>query len=225
MDRVDAWQIIKGLSKDEFEEKIKSQRLPEDRQELLFRFIQGEIQVSYVCKTDIEEYALKRLLPEYYESIPHNGHPCSSNELYEYDPSKNGQNLIKHGIGFGEVVSYSRQFGTLQVPIPDEKDGQRYVIFSDLNLRREGDELEMPALGIREMNYTISITILREGKFRFISSRLLSSKKKKYEETIAQVLGEIIPDAQARQGFVDRCVEILERDLICVSTSSSSPTN
>jgi hypothetical protein len=223
MDRVDAWQIIKGLSKDEFEEKIKSQRLPEDRQDLLFKFIQDEIQVSYACKTDIEEYALKRLLPEFYESIPLNGHPYSSSELYEYDPSKNGQNIIKHGIGFGEVVSYSRQFGTLQIPIPDEIDGQRYVVFSDLNLKREGDELEMPPPGIREMNYTISITILREGKFRFISSRLLSSKKKKYQETIAQALGEIIPDAQARQGFVDRCVEILERDLIQPASTSPSP--
>jgi hypothetical protein len=214
MDRVDAWQAIKGLSKEEFEEKIKPLGLPKHRQDLLFQFIQGEIQVSYSCKIDIEEYALKHLIPEFYESIPHDGHPYSSCELYEYDPPKNGQNIIKHGIGFGEVVTYSRKFGTLLIPIPDEKDGQRYVVFSDLNLKREVGELEMPPPTIREMNYTISITILREGKFRFISSRLLSSKKKKYEETIAQALGEIITDAQASQSFVDHCVEILERDLI-----------
>jgi uncharacterized DUF497 family protein len=214
MDIAGAWQAIKDLSKDELEEKIKPQRLPENRKDLLFKFIQGEIQVSYSCKPDIQAYALKHLMPDFYESAPHEGHPYSSGELYEYDPAKNGQNIIRHGIGFGEVVSYSRKFGTLLVPIPNETDGKRYVIFSDLDLKREEDELEMPPSGIREMNYTISIASHRNGRFRFISARLLSSKKKKYEETIAQALGEIVPDEQARRGFIDRCVEILETNLI-----------
>ncbi|WP_155632380.1 hypothetical protein [Burkholderia vietnamiensis] len=214
MDMSEAWQAIKDLSREEFEERIKHQGLPEARKDLLFKFIRGDIQVSYSCKPDIEAYVLKYLMPEFYESIPHKGHPYSSNELYEYDPPKNGQNILKHGIGFGEVVSYSRKFGTLLVPIPNEVDGERCVIFSDLDLKRDGDELEIPPPGIREMNYTISIANHRNGKFRFISARILSSKKKKYEETIAQVLGEIIPDEQARRSFIDRCVEILEENLI-----------
>ena len=135
MDRFEAWQAIRCLSKEEFEEKIKPQGLPKERHDLLFKFIQGEIQASYSCKPDIEEYALKILMPEVYAALPHERHPYSSCELYEYDPPKNGQNFIKHGLGFGEVVSYSTQFGTLLVPCPDDKDRERYVIFSDLKLK------------------------------------------------------------------------------------------
>ncbi len=214
MNGFDAWNTIKSLSKEAFEGKMAPQKLSKDRQDLLFKFIQGEIEVSYACKPDIEAYVLKCLIPDFYEKIAHERHPYSSSELYEYDPPKNGQNIIKHGIGFGEVVSYSRKFGTLMVPIPNERDGERFAILSDLDLKRESDELEMPPPCIRKMNYTISIANLIEGKFRFISARLLSSKKKKYEKTIAQALGEIMPDEQARQGFIDQCVKILERDLI-----------
>lgn len=223
MDISEALEFIKSLTKKEFEEKIEPQRLPEHRKELLFKFIQGEIHVSYSCRLDLEAYALKHLMPDFYDSIPHEGHLYSSGELYEYDPPKNGQNIIKHGLDFGEVVSYSKKFGTLLVPISNEADERRVVILSDLDLKCERDKLELPPPGIREMNCTISIAHQREGKFRFISARLLSSKKKKYEETIAQILGEITPDAQARQGFIDRCVEILERDLI--QPASSARTN
>ena len=215
MNRHEACQAIRQLSKKEFEEKIKHQRLPKGRQDLLFKFIQGEINVSNSSRLDIEEYAIKYLIPEVYNSLSHEGHPYSSCELYEYDPSKNGQNIIKHGIGFCDVVSYSEKFGTLSIPIPDEIDGTRCIIFSDLKLIQKGDELDMPPPGIREMNYTISVVHKREGNFRFISARLLSSKKKKYEKSIDQALGEIITDAQARKDFVGRSVEILERYLIC----------
>lgn len=224
MDQSGAWQAIKDLSKEEFEKRIKPQRLPDDRKDLLFKFIQGDIQVCYSCRPDIEAYALKCLMPEFYNSNPIEGHPYSSCDIYEYDPPKNGQNIIKHGIGFGEVVSYSRKFGRLLVPIPNETDGERLVIFSGLDLKREGDELEIPPPDIRDMNYVISIVNCKEGKFRFISARLLSSKKKKYEKTIAQALGKIITNKQARQGFINDCVETLERDLI-QSISPSSQGN
>ncbi len=214
MDRLEALLAIRGISKEEFEDKIKLQGLPKERQDLLFKFIQGEIQVSYSCKPDIEDYALKSLMPEVYKSLPHEGHPYSSCEFYEYDPPKNGQNIIKHGIGFGEVVSYASQFGTLLVPCPDDSDGERCVIFSDLNLEPEGNELALPPSGIREVNYTLSIAHYRDRRFRFISSRLMSSRKEKYRKTMEQVFGEIIPDALARQDFIDRCVEIVETNLI-----------
>lgn len=210
------------LSKEEFEERIKDQELHNSRRDLLFEFIQGKQKVSHSCKRDIEEYALKFLMPEAYKSLPHEKHPYSTNEFYEYDPPKNGQNIIKHGIGFGEVVSYSRQFGTLMVPVPNDKDGERCVIFSDLDLSREGDQLELPLSTCREMNYTISIAHHRDGKFRFFSSRVMSSRPRKYREDIKQTLGEIIPDAQARGQFVARCIEIVETRLLR-STSPAQP--
>ena len=223
MNKLEAWQAIKNIGKVEFIEKIKPEKLSTDRQDILFKFIQGETDVSYSCRPDIEEYALKVLMPEIYESLPHEGHLYSSCEIYEYDPPKNGQNIIKHGLGFGEVVSYSTQFGALLVPCPDNKDGTRYVILSDLTLERESDKLALPPAGIREINYTISIAHRRHGKFRFISARLISSKKKKYEETIAQALGEIITDEQARQCFIHRCVNIAETNLFRLTTPIARP--
>ena len=223
MNMSEAWQAIKDLSREKFEEKIKPQGLPEARKELLFKLIRCNIQISYSCKYDIKAYALKCLMPDFYELIAYKWPPYARGAYHEYDPPKNGQNIIKHGIGFGEVVSYSRKFGTLLVPIPNETDGRRAVILSDLDLKCERDKLELPPSGIREMNCTISIAHQREGKFRFISARLLSSKKKKYEETIAQTLGEITFGEQARQGFIERCIEILEKDLI--QPTSSSYTN
>lgn len=221
MNQSDAWQAVKALSKEDFQGKIENQSLPKNREELLFKFIQDEIQVSYSCKSDIEAYALKSLMPEFYNSNPNEGHSYSNCELYEYDPPKNGQNIIKHGIGFGEVVSYSKQFGTLLIPIPNEPDGERHVIFSDLYLKNGAKDLEMPHPGIRDFNYTMSIVNSKQGKFRFISARILSSKKKKYEETIAQTLRKIDLDEQVRQNFTGLCVEILERDLIHPASLSS----
>lgn len=214
MDALEAWQAVRRISKEEFEDKIKPQGLPKERQDLLFKFIQGEIQVSYSCKPDIVEYALKSLMPEIYKSLPHEGHPYSSGKHYEYDPPKNGQNIIKHGIGFGEVVSYSSRFGALQVPRPDTNEGERHVIFSDLSLKPKGRKLELPLSSIREMNYVISIAHYRDGRFRFISSRVMSSKKKEYRDTMKQAFGKIISDAQAREAFVDDCVKIVETDLM-----------
>lgn len=215
MDRFDAWNTIKGLSKEGFEKKMEKSCLSKDRKDLLFKFIQGEIEVSYTCRHDIEAYALKCLASCFYSTISFERHQYSSCELYEYDPPKNGHNIIKHGIGFGEVVSYSRNFGTLKVSIPNEKNGdkERHAILSDLYLKPGRDKLELGPPDSREINCTISIASLTDGKFRFISARVLSSKKKKYEKTIAQAIGKIIRDEQTRQGVINRCVEILERDL------------
>ncbi|MCX5545222.1 BrnT family toxin [Paraburkholderia sp. CNPSo 3076] len=218
MDKFEAWQAIRRLSRDEFNEQIKYQKLSADRQDLLFKFIHGEIQVSYTCQPDIEAYALKALMPDVYRYLPHEAHPYSSSEHYEYDPAKNGQNIIKHGIGFGEVVSYSSQFGTLLVPCPDDRDGERCVVFSDLKLKRNDDKLELPPSGIREVNYTISVVQQKEGRFRFISARLMSSKREKYRKTMEQAFGEIFADAHAREGFVDHCVGIVEAYLIRTAT-------
>lgn len=214
MNRLDALLAMREFSKEQVAEKTVCDRLGTKRLDLLFDVIQGKRAVSGYSRLDIEAYALKRLMPEVYDSLPDNEYPHSRGELYEYDPPKNGQNIIKHGIGFGEVVSYSRQFGTLMVPCSSDSDGERYVIFADLNLEREDHTLELPLPSIREMNYTISIAHHRNDRFRFVSSRLMSTKKKKYRDTMVQSFGEIYPDEAARNAFVDRCVEILEEHLM-----------
>lgn len=222
MDRDEALNVIAGLSKEDFEERIKPQKLPKDRQDLLFSFMQGEIQVSYACKPDIEDYALKSLIPEIYEILPHEGHPYSTCDNYEYDPPKNGQNIIKHGIGFGEVVSYSNQFGRLMVPVPNnnEENDERLVIFSNLNLVPSINRLQMPLDSIEAKKYSVmSVTHYRDKKFRFITAKILSSTREKYRRAIAQTLRDI---GQEKQSFVDHCVEVLERDLMQLLTANET---
>ena len=217
MERCDALLKIKNFRDDEFNKKIEHQKLPNERKKLLFGILKGDIEIDCFCKIDIEEYALKCLLPEVYEKMPHDGHVYSSGELYEYDPPKNGQNIIKHGLGFGEVVSYSKKFGTLLVPCPDDKDEERLVVFSDLNLENRIYKLQLPLSELKDLNFIISIVSNSGGKFRFISSRIMSSKKKKYRETIQQSLrGVSFVDKNSKEKFVDRCVEIVDRDLIVV---------
>lgn len=210
MDCSDAWDKIKGLSKNEFKIKIESQSLPKDRQDILFEFVQGK--VSHSRENDIKAFVLKAINPDCYNAIAHKESPYSSGELYEYDPPKNGQNIIKHGIGFNDVVSFSEgSFGTVIVPIGKDKE-ERLVIFS--SFAPKSYRLEIPPSGIKWINYSISIATLSKQKFRLISARLLSSRRIKYKKTISQAIGGIIVDKRERQGFINRCVEILERDLI-----------
>jgi uncharacterized DUF497 family protein len=208
----EAMSCLREISEIEYKDKINSRGLPEDRQDLLFRFIHGEIHVNYSCKSDIESYAIKILRPDLYEKIEIEINPYSKGPFHEYDPPKNGQNIIKHGLGFNEVMSYSPRFGTLQVPIPNDDDGERRVLFSDFQL--DGASLTLPLSDSPHISYTVSITHYRENRFRFISSRFMSSDKKEYERTVNQVLRDTISDKSQRKLFVKACIEIIERDLI-----------
>jgi len=219
MDTTEALLALKLLSKEEFAARMshkeaKKLGLSLERQELLFSLIQGETTVSISCQPDIEAFLLKTLSPEIYWDLPREAHPYSSGERYEYDPAKNGQNMIKHGIGFGEVVSYSSQFGALSVALSCEGQGERLAIFSDLNLMPRSNLLELPPRNAKTMNTVMSIVQLRDYRFRFISSRLLSPDEKAYRKDIGQALRKVLPDPELRKPFVDRCVEILKENLI-----------
>jgi hypothetical protein len=159
-------------------------------------------------------------MPECYDLISHENDLCCNNDDYEYDPPKNGENIIKHGLGFGEVVSYSGFFGRFIVVMPHNKNETRSVIFSDLDLSPPPNKkLEMPLDSIKagELYYTLSIVTVRKDtdkplrpKYRFITSRILSSKKKKCEKTIEQSLRENL-DEKVRRCFLDRCIEEVEK--------------
>lgn len=205
--------LKKEINKQGAYDILKKTGVNNARFKLLTEVINGRVSVNYPNIWDIERYALKYLISEEYESLALGNHCYSSSELYEYDPPKNGQNIIKHGLSFGEVVSYSKKFGTLLVPCPDEKDGERVVIFSDLVLK--GCNLSLPLENIDSSteNFTLSIAQCRNGKFRFISSRLLS--KNNYKENMDQAFRNIYKeDKESKNAFVDRSVEIIKRDLL-----------
>jgi hypothetical protein len=214
----DALNLLKNISEDDFTKKIKGQGLKPDRVDILFKIIKNQKQISHPdILWDIQRYALKALFPDCYLSLNLGHHHRSQNSLYEYDPPKNGQNIIKHGISFGEVTSYSSQFGTLSVQCPDEEDGTRCVIFSDLNAGDVESNLSVPLLGINGEVYTLSIAkLLDDSRLRFISSRLLSSEN--YPEKMKQAFKNVYSnDPERKKAFVNRCVEIIKRDLFKVA--------
>lgn len=217
----EALLAVRNIGSVEFDSRMKGDDLGPDRKDLLFRFVRGEVDIHPYSRPDVERYALKRLSPETYASLPHDAHPYSSGELYEYDPAKNGQNMVKHGIGFGEVVSYSRKFGALVVPCPNERDGERCVMFSDLDAGPNGKKLDMPPAGADGMLYVMSVAQQRGAKFRFISARIMSSERKKYRKTMADAIKHVFPTAEAKAAFIDRCCEIVEGQLISPQPDAS----
>lgn len=211
MNRLEAYQAIRNLSQVEFLEKLRPQNLSKDRESLLFDIVQGTFKVRFDFEIDLKEYVIKTFFPEEYKTLGNPSNPYAPTQFYEYDLAKNGQNIIKHGLGFGEVVSYSNNFGTLMIPLIPKLDEKRLVIFSELNLRSNINKLELPPVGVKNVNYVMSIVESTDDiKFRFISSRLLSSKRKKCEQTIAQAVRDLFDDDQERSIFISRSMEILE---------------
>lgn len=212
--RNEALNEITNLKTDEFAKRVKNLKLPAERIRQFLDVIRGELHIDSFLKIDIEEYALKIIFPDVYNQSMITEHLYSTCDLYEFNPAKNGQNVIKHGIGFQDVVSYSKKFGTLIISCPDKNDDERVVLFSDFDLENKY-KVELALSSIKSPSCCISIATSRGRKFRFISSRLLSSEKKKYTKTILQSLRSIeFSDEKSKIAFVNRCVEIIERDLI-----------
>lgn len=140
-------------------------------------------------------------------------HTYSTSELYDYDPPKNGQNIIKHGLSFREVVNYSFQFGTLLAPCPDNNNGTRCVIFSDLDSGDNGRNLELPISGMAGKLYTMSIAQQSSKKFRFVSSRILSGNS--YKAIMGRAVKNIYQNNPAeKDAFLKRYIEIVEHYLL-----------
>jgi uncharacterized DUF497 family protein len=191
----------------------ESRGLSVDRRDLLFKFIQEEVQVNSIYKLDIERGVLKWLLPEKYKLLSYVDDLSSKCGLHEYDPPKNGQNIIKHGIGFCEAVSYSKNFGSLTVPCSDKNDGERLVIFSDLDTGDNGNNLQMPLKNMSGLVCVITIAEQRSTGFKFISSRRMSSKN--YRNDMKKDFKNIfVNDPKAKKEFIDDCVKTVERDLL-----------
>jgi uncharacterized DUF497 family protein len=218
MNRVTFLSSISKLSVEEFTNQINATcEVSEKRASEFYDVITRARNVKFNCLFDIEEFALKTLFPSDYSGIQTIRHAYSTSELMEYDPAKNGKNLVKHGISFNEVVSYSKNFGTLIITIPcldNSNNNERVIIFSGLVLN-EQDKLQFPLSKFSVKKYTISIAELRDEKFRFISSRVLSSEKSKYTKTVKKIIKKIQSlDDASKECFMLRCIEIIERDLI-----------
>lgn len=206
-------KALSSIEKEDISNWLITQSSP-DRVNFLKSIIDGEESLELHDRLDILLYVLKSICWEKYDSLDSMSHLCSHSEIYEYDPAKNGQNIVKHGISFSEVVSYASKFGALMVQCPDDTDLHRIVIFSDLSNLNEQYKLMAPiSSSDLSGSFVLSIVQNRELRFRFISSRLIS--KKRYLKTLRNALKNIYPnDPNKRDDFINRCLEVLKVNLI-----------
>lgn len=217
MDRNKALHLIKNMDEEELRGMLSEQKLSADRESLLISFIQDNTgsfmhEVPHV-RLDVEEYALKCLLKEdQYNHIVTKEHPYSKGEHYEYDPQKNEQNIIKHGLSFLEVAE-SKDFGEIFVEVAGSGD-KRFVILNNTNMKHKNKGSKLLPCRPQDENHTLAIASSIDNKFRFISAHFTSSKNKKYEKTISQAIRKGFPDNQEIQPLINRCVELFEQRII-----------
>lgn len=206
--------IFKNMPEEELSQKLKGLNLPQNRDVVLGEILTGNIKLHINDELDIKVYALKKLLPDSYEKLNLLEKVFSKSELDRYDPVKNGQNIMKHGLSFREVVSFSTQFGTLMVPLLEMDKERRVVIFSDLSINNKKYPLALPLEGVsgRSKLYTFSVAQQIDFDFRIISSRLIS--KTKFSKKIKNDLRGVRFESDEQRGlFFNRCIGIIRRDL------------
>lgn len=213
---------LKQLNQINVRTRRKELGLSKDRVEVLVDVINGTKNVEYFTALDIHLFCLKKIFPAQYsaaQAIEHAGAKC---DLYEFDPPKNGQNVMKHGISFREVVSFSKKFGTLMVPCPDKMDAERLVVFSDLTID-SGYHLALP---LKNMDFTKDIYVLsivqqRKTGFRFISARTFGQES--YRKAMHQSFKGVYQNNPEKKNlFTTSCYKIVEKDLFSLGPTHHS---
>lgn len=207
------WLELKEQDSPDLRESLaRKLNLSPKRINALYEIIGGEKSIDYFPRLDIQAYLAKTLRPDEYDSQPLVKHAYSVGDHTVYDPAKNGQNILKHGLCFNEVTSFSKKFGTFQVLIENEKDMARNIIFSDLAGLGDVTDLCFPLPKINSEKYILTVATLDgEGRFRFISSRQLSSQTERYRSTIKGALREDGATEESLSKLTNSCVEYLER--------------
>lgn len=186
------------------------------RRSLVESFIKDEALIFDVFDAlDVNLFILKIVAPDEFPKHAVRMHLRSKGELFEYDPPKNGQNIVKHGLSFSEAISFSKNFGTLIVPIKIG-DERRYAIFSELTTDGDTRKLDYPIASWPETMTMLTLTIVTDAAlpYRVISARRISSTN--LEEAVAGALHAVeIQDPIDRATFHDACAEILKRNLRC----------
>lgn len=165
---------IRKLSRVEFrnQEQFKNDGLREERINLLYDIVveKSHPHISYPMIWDLWCYALKSVCPDEFRKMNLKPHLYANGLHGEwvYDPAKNGKNIIKHGISFGEVASYAPRFSSLGFPSESQDGEKRWIGFSDLNLKKShkfmpANKLELPLDTFADQTdlYTMSVTTLR----------------------------------------------------------------
>lgn len=201
----EALNWLADIQDDELKRKLKSFGIAANRQQLLYDIIRNKKEVEFYVRVDIKRYALKKLFAEEYNGLRLGHHLYSNTELYEYDPPKNGENMMKHGFNFAEVASYSKNFGEYIVSCPDDLDETRYVMFSTVDSEPAGQRLDFPMPTVEGKVVVMSVGQMVGLRFRFISARFLSPSS--YEEILKRAIKNIyLDDPAAKAEFMKQCI-------------------
>lgn len=208
----------------DFHSLLSGKGLSPERIEVLQNVVRGEQEIDDVyALLDVHLFAIKVAFPSEYEVANVPPHDAASKHLVTYDPQKNGHNLIKHGLAFGETYSFSKDFGTLMVPCPNERDGERVAIFSKLVVP-EGSALLLPTGKIKDRSdlcTMTSATVTDEG-FRFITSRAFD--RDTWQEALNNAAAKIYPDkadSATKKKFIEECDDLVRAELFDVRDGES----
>ena len=128
--------FILEYGRDNFYKTIKNKlQISNNRSEFVIKILKREIKINEFLMNNILRCITKKLCESkdinFFDifKVPKNNF-LSKACLYEYDPAKNGQNILKHGLDFGEVISYAgNDYGRL-ISYTKSGDEERVVIFS-----------------------------------------------------------------------------------------------
>lgn len=195
---------------------LSGKGLSPQRIEVLQNVVRGGQEIDDVyALLDVHLFALKVAFPSEYEAADAPPHDAASGQLLQYDPPKNGHNLIKHGLTFGETYSYSKDFGTLIVPCPNEHDGERVAIFTKLVVP-QGFALVLPTDKIKACSdlCTMTSATVTDGGFRFITSRTFD--RETWQEALNNAAAKIYPDkadSTRKKTFIKDCDDLVRVEL------------
>lgn len=174
-------KIFEGLVESYRDREVHLQSLRENRRFLLEKFIDDPCKIfgypidlndvlRCMSKILLSRNAYKKL------DIEHNN-LGSDSELICYDPVKNGQNILKHGIVFHGVSSYCGGHLPLISPNRNTKGEYRQVLFSRYYFERGNHIYLYDHKPDNEYVYLATVFTLRDLKMRFITSREIDLNK------------------------------------------------
>lgn len=198
--------FILEYGRDNFYKTIKNKlQISNNRSEFVIKIIKREIKINEFLMNNILRCITKKLCESkdinFFDifKVPKNNF-LSKACLYEYDPAKNGQNILKHGLDFGEVISYAgNDYGRL-ISYTKSGDEERVVIFSKYYVNDKNNIFLSNDKKTEDFLCIATIAINVDHGFRFISSRALKVKNKK---TLQRELKNIIKDYNLEDSVID----------------------
>ncbi|ENV46394.1 hypothetical protein P255_00533 [Acinetobacter brisouii CIP 110357] len=193
---------IKATDIDTFLQRIRTElQLSEERTEFLKKILNGTCKLSINTRNEIfrclvkKNYENKGDMYSYDQLELAENNIISNGPCWEYDPAKNGQNIIKHGIEFGSVASYGGgDFGRLiSYTAPgrwinedgEEEEEERRIVFSKYYTNGADKKFFLDRFKDDDILCIASVVTMHDMKFRFISSRVIKA------DSLAQLTREI----------------------------------